>query len=108
MNQLWPPFDNAAIRRAMLKGIDQKEFMEAVAGDDPKMWHVPTGIFCPGLPMASDAGLQVFEGPRDYAAVKKEIAAAGAGDGGAEEDRGGDTVTGIAGRPVYSNGSEFL
>lgn len=77
MNQLWPPFDNAAIRRAMLKGIDQKEFMEAVAGDDPKMWHVPTGIFCPGLPMASDAGLQVFEGPRDYAAVKKEIAAAG-------------------------------
>jgi peptide/nickel transport system substrate-binding protein len=77
MNQLWPPFDNAAIRRAMLKGIDQKEFMEAVAGDDPKMWHVPTGIFCPGLPMASDAGLQVFEGPRDYAAVKKAIAAAG-------------------------------
>jgi peptide/nickel transport system substrate-binding protein len=77
MNQLWPPFDNAAIRRAMLKGIDQKEFMEAVAGDDPKMWHVPTGIFCPGLPMASDAGLKVFEGPRDYAAVKKEIASAG-------------------------------
>jgi peptide/nickel transport system substrate-binding protein len=77
LNQLWPPFDNAAIRRAMLKGIDQKEFMEAVAGDDPKMWHVPTGIFCPGLPMASDAGLKVFEGPRDYAAVKKEIASAG-------------------------------
>jgi peptide/nickel transport system substrate-binding protein len=27
--------------------------------------------------MASDAGLKVFEGPRDYAAVKKEIASAG-------------------------------
>ena len=77
LNELWPPFDNPAIRRAMLKGIDQTEYMIAVAGDDPKMWHVPTGFFCPGLPMASDAGLNVFTGKRDYAAVKKEIEAAG-------------------------------
>ena len=77
LNELWPPFDNAAIRRAMLKGTDQTEYMIAVAGDDPKMWHVPTGFFCPGLPMASDAGLQVFTGKPDYDAIKKEIAAAG-------------------------------
>ena len=61
----------------MLKGVDQTEYMIAVAGDDPKMWHVPTGFFCPGTPMASDAGLEVFTGKRDYDAVKKEIAAAG-------------------------------
>lgn len=77
MNQLWPPFDNPAIRRAMLKGINQTEFMLAVAGNDPRMHHVPAGYFCPGLPMASDAGLDVFTGPRDYAAVRREIEAAG-------------------------------
>ncbi len=77
LNELWPPFDNPAIRRAMLKGIDQTEFMIAVAGDDPKMRHVPTGTFCPGMPMASDAGLEVFTGKRDYDAVKKELDAAG-------------------------------
>jgi peptide/nickel transport system substrate-binding protein len=77
LNELWPPFDNPAIRRAMLKGIDQREFMEAVAGTDPSLWHVPSGIFTPGTPMASTAGLDVFTTPRDYATVKKEIEAAG-------------------------------
>jgi peptide/nickel transport system substrate-binding protein len=77
LNQLWPPFDNPAIRRVLLKGIDQTEFMIAVAGDDPKMRHVPTGIFCPGTPMASDVGLDVFTSPRDYGAVKKELDSAG-------------------------------
>jgi peptide/nickel transport system substrate-binding protein len=77
LNELWPPFDNPAIRRALLKAIDQTEFMIAVAGDDPKMRHVPAGIFCPGTPMASDVGLEVFTSKRDFAAVKREIAAAG-------------------------------
>ena len=77
LNELQPPFNNAAIRRALLKAVNQSDFMIAVAGTDPKMWHVPTGIFCPGTPMASDAGLDVFTGPRDYTAAKREIEAAG-------------------------------
>ena len=77
LNELWPPFDNPAIRRALLKAVDQNDYMIAVAGTDPSMWHVPAGIFCPGTPMASDVGLDVFSGPRDYAAVKQEIIAAG-------------------------------
>lgn len=76
-NQLWPPFDNAAIRHAVLKGTDQRQFAQAIAGSDPTMWHVPAGIFPPGTPMATTEGLDVFAGPRDYAAVKKEIQAAG-------------------------------
>ncbi len=51
--------------------------MSAVIGDEPSMFHVPRGVFCPGTPMASDAGLEVFKGPRDYEAVKKAILAAG-------------------------------
>ncbi|MGD0105355.1 MAG: ABC transporter substrate-binding protein [Rhodopila sp.] len=77
LNHLTAPFNNPAIRRALLKAIDQQDFCEASSGDDPAMWHVPTGLFCPQSPMATDVGLEVFSGPRDYEAVRAEIAAAG-------------------------------
>jgi len=77
LNHLNPPFDNPAIRRAVLKAISQTDYAQAVVGDDPAMFHVPAGVFCPGTPMASDAGLEVFQGPRDYAAAKKAILDAG-------------------------------
>jgi len=76
-NFLQPPFDNAAIRRALLGAVDQADFMTAVATDDPSMWHVPSAFFCPGTPMASDVGIAALTGPRDYAKVKAELAAAG-------------------------------
>ena len=34
-NHLFPPFDNPAIRRAMLGAVNQADFMTAVAGTDP-------------------------------------------------------------------------
>jgi len=77
MNQLLPPFDNPAIRQVLLKVVDQTDFMQAVTGDDPKLRHVPTGFFCPGLPMASEAGLDVLTSKRDFDAAKKALAAAG-------------------------------
>jgi peptide/nickel transport system substrate-binding protein len=77
LNHLTAPFNNPAIRRALLKAIDQRDFCIASSGDDPAMWHVPTGLFYPASPFASDAGLEVFAGKRDYDAVRKEIVAAG-------------------------------
>jgi peptide/nickel transport system substrate-binding protein len=76
-NQLFPPFDNAAIRRALLGAVDQSEFMTAVAGTDPSMWRDKVGYFPPGSPLASEVGMQVLEGPRDLGKVKKELIAAG-------------------------------
>jgi len=76
-NALNPPFDNPRIRRALLKAISQSDYMIAGAGTDPAMRHVPAGIFAPGTPLASTVGLQVFTGPRDFPAAKKEIEAAG-------------------------------
>ena len=35
MNHLQPPFDNPAIRRALLGAVSQKDFMTAIVGDDP-------------------------------------------------------------------------
>jgi peptide/nickel transport system substrate-binding protein len=77
MNHLQPPFDNPAIRRALLGAMNQEDFVIPVAGSDPTMWHVPTGFFTPGTPMASDAGMDVLKGPRDYEKVKRNLAAAG-------------------------------
>ncbi len=51
--------------------------MTAVAGDDRKMWRDGVGAFCPGTPMATDVGMEVLNGPRDYERVKREIMAAG-------------------------------
>ncbi|MBV8912454.1 MAG: ABC transporter substrate-binding protein, partial [Acetobacteraceae bacterium] len=76
-NQLQPPFNNPAIRRALLAAVSQEDVVTAVVGTDRKMWNVPVGIFCPNTPMASDVGLDVFTAPRDYDKVKRELKAAG-------------------------------
>jgi peptide/nickel transport system substrate-binding protein len=76
-NQLHPPFDNPAVRRALLGAIDQAEAMQAVAGVDPTNWHAGVGLFGPGSPLANDEGIGVMTAPRDYDRVKRELAAAG-------------------------------
>jgi peptide/nickel transport system substrate-binding protein len=76
-NCVQPPFNNPAIRRALLGAVDQQDIMTAVATDDPAMSHTPTGFFCPGTPMASDAGLSALTSPRDYDRVKRDLKAAG-------------------------------
>ncbi len=77
INHLHPPFDNPAIRRAMLGAVVQSDFMTAVAGTDQKMWRNDVGAFCPGTPMANAVGLDVITGPRDMDKVRKAIVAAG-------------------------------
>jgi peptide/nickel transport system substrate-binding protein len=76
-NQLFPPFDNPAIRRALLGAVDQADFMTAVAGTDPSGWKDKVGYFPPGSPLANDVGMKVLEGPRDLDKVKKDLVASG-------------------------------
>lgn len=78
-NHLHPPFDNAAIRRALLGAIDQAEVMTAIAGTDPANWRDGIGLFGSGTPLANDTGIEVLRSPRDYAAVKQALAKAGYG-----------------------------
>ncbi|MEJ0020204.1 MAG: ABC transporter substrate-binding protein [Acetobacteraceae bacterium] len=77
-NMLYPPFDNAAIRRVVISAIDQQDFMHAVAGAAPDLM-VPkkAGLFVPGTPMASDVGVEVMQGPKDPAALRRQLAEAG-------------------------------
>jgi peptide/nickel transport system substrate-binding protein len=53
-NQMHPPFDNPAVRRAILPALAQADFMQAVVGDLPDAWR-----------------------PRDLGAAQRALAAAG-------------------------------
>jgi peptide/nickel transport system substrate-binding protein len=77
LNHLQPPFDNPAIRRAFLPGINQSDYMTAVAGDDRSLWNGQCGFFLPGSPLATEAGLQTMAGAPDYDKVKRNLQEAG-------------------------------
>jgi peptide/nickel transport system substrate-binding protein len=79
LNHLQPPFNNPALRRALLGAISQEDYMAAAAGD-PANWRAGVGVFCPASPMASQVGMQVLTSPRDLAAVAKAVAASGYND----------------------------
>ena len=76
-NHAQAPFNNPAIRRAVLSAIDQKAFMQAVVGSNPADYEIPLGFFTPDTPMASDVGLDALRSPRDPAAVRQALQVAG-------------------------------
>jgi peptide/nickel transport system substrate-binding protein len=76
-NFLQPPFDNPAIRRAVLPAVDQRAFMNAAIGTDPALSTIPAGVFTPGTPLANDEGLSVLSGPRDLEAARRALREAG-------------------------------
>jgi peptide/nickel transport system substrate-binding protein len=76
-NQLFPPFDNAAVRRIVLDAVDQETVMAAIAGAEPSLAQIDVGLFTPGTPMASDVGVEITRRPDDYESMKKELVAAG-------------------------------
>jgi len=75
-NQLFPPFDNPAIRRAVLRAVNQREFMEAVVGGNAP-FDSQCGIFTAGTPLANDAGMEALSGKHSLADLKRELVAAG-------------------------------
>jgi peptide/nickel transport system substrate-binding protein len=76
-NHLVPPFDNPAIRRAFLAGVNQTEYMQAVMGEERSLWNDRCGFFLPGSAMATEVGLEVMTGPRSLEKVKRDLEAAG-------------------------------
>ncbi len=75
-NHLLPPFDNPKMREAVLNLVDQKEYMQAVAGDQ-KYWKTCAALFVCGTPFASDAGAdELLKGP-NIAKAKALIQEAG-------------------------------
>ena len=77
MNWLYPPFDNPAIRRLVLRAVSQTDFMQAVVGTDEAFYRTGVGFFPPGTACASEAGLDRLQGPADFARLRRELAATG-------------------------------
>ena len=77
LNHLTAPFNNPAIRRAVLGAVSQDDFMQAVVGGDAAMRRDGVGYFCPTSPMANDEGMAALTGPRELAKVKAAVLAAG-------------------------------
>ena len=76
-NQLNPPFDNPAIRRALLGAVQQSNYMLGMVGTDEELWRVPCGFFTPNTPLACDAGMETLTGKPKLATVKRDLEAAG-------------------------------
>ncbi|MBV9118041.1 MAG: ABC transporter substrate-binding protein [Acetobacteraceae bacterium] len=76
-NELFPPFDNPAIRRVVLSAVNQRDYMEAVAGSDPTLILDKVGLFVPGSPMASTVGIETMRGGSDPAKLRQALQAAG-------------------------------
>lgn len=76
LNHLQPPFNNPALRRVLLSAVKQEDYMAAVAGD-PVNWQARVGVFCPGSPMANQAGMQVLTAPRNMTELRQAVIDAG-------------------------------
>lgn len=68
-NMLQPPFDNVAVRRAVLMAMQQEDYMLAALGD-PKYWRTCYSIFPCGTPLSNDAGSAAMKAPGLDAARK--------------------------------------
>ncbi len=78
-NFLHPPFNNKAVRKALLPAIEQADFMTAINGTDEGAWQ-EAGIFTPGTAMATAAGLEPLRGPRDVERSRRLLREAGYND----------------------------
>ena len=80
-NHLTAPFNNPAVRRAVLTAVNQMDFMTAVIGNSgiegrPDLRREGIGYFAPESPSASDIGLDRLRKSID--AARAELQAAGA------------------------------
>ncbi len=76
-NHLHPPFDDPAARRALWPALDQRQFMQAIMGEDTSRYRTGIGAFTPGSPLASDAGMENITGPGSLDRARQLLAATG-------------------------------
>lgn len=75
-NAAQPPFDNPRLRREVLASLDQADYMRAVNGDTVR-WQRCASFFPCGLPFSNEIGASIMNTPRDLAASREAIKAAG-------------------------------
>ena len=76
-NHTQPPFNRPAMRRAILRAVNQVDFVNAVGGGEPALQVAGAGFYPPGLPDASEAGLDAIRPPFTPAQARAALEAAG-------------------------------
>jgi len=76
-NHLTSPTNNAALRRVMLAAIDQKEVMLAAMGEMPDTWKAPMGFIVPGMPSATEAGMDTVRKRKTIDELKRMVEQSG-------------------------------
>ena len=74
-NHLQPPFDNPALRRAVLSAVRQQDYMRAIQGDDTDTWKECLAMFPCGLPEVTEGWSKAM--PADLEAARAAVKAAG-------------------------------
>jgi peptide/nickel transport system substrate-binding protein len=74
-NHIQPPFNNVAIRRAILTAVDQNDYMASVTANDPSAWKVCKSLLPCGTPDGREIGAPVMQG--DLEKAKAALKAAG-------------------------------
>lgn len=76
-NTLHPPFDNPAIRRAIMYAVDQSDYMRAVTGNIDDNFRNCFSMWPCGTSYASEAGADALKGPRDLDKARAMLREAG-------------------------------
>ena len=66
-NHLYPPFNNAAIRRAVLMAVNQTDYMNSITGADPGAFRVCRAVLPCGTPYGREIGAAAMPGDLDKA-----------------------------------------
>ena len=78
LNNLQAPFNNEAIRRAVMMAVDQEDYMGAVYGtEDKSVWRTCYSLFPCGTPYESEDGGALLKAPHDPDRVRAALKAAG-------------------------------
>ncbi|HET7122584.1 MAG TPA: ABC transporter substrate-binding protein [Bradyrhizobium sp.] len=76
MNFLYPPFDNAKVRRAAFMAMNQKNVLDALVGN-PEYYKTCGAVFVCGTPLATEEGSEPLVKGNGMAEARKLLAASG-------------------------------
>ena len=77
LNHLQAPFDDVRVRRAILTGVRQDDYLQALVGDDASLRKPMNGYFTPGTPLYTEKGGETLASGGDVAAARAMVAASG-------------------------------
>jgi peptide/nickel transport system substrate-binding protein len=61
-NHMQPPFDNVKVRRSVMMGVRQTDYMQAVTGGDPSAYQICRSVFPCGTAYGADSPMDAMQG----------------------------------------------